>query len=80
MEGSGDGVDARQLDGAGLTLLAGELLSADQTVLAVVLGVVAAVALMAALLAFQRWRYGIFDGISHAETDRSRPGAMTVQV
>ena len=43
--------------GAGVTLLAGVLLGADQRGLALGLGVVAALAATAAFLALQRWRY-----------------------
>jgi hypothetical protein len=43
--------------GAGVTLLAGVLLGADQRGLALGLGVVAAVAVMALFLLYQRWRY-----------------------
>ncbi len=43
--------------GAGVTLLAGDLLGANQRILALGLGLVAAVAVMVAFLAYQRWRY-----------------------
>jgi hypothetical protein len=43
--------------GAGVTLLAGVLLGADGRGLALGLGVVAAVAVMALFLLYQRWRY-----------------------
>jgi hypothetical protein len=43
--------------GAGVTLLADSLFGGDQTRLAVGLGVAATVVLMAAFLAYQRWRY-----------------------
>jgi hypothetical protein len=46
--------------GAGVTLLAGELLSGDQPRLALGLGVAAAIALMVAFLVYQRWRYSTF--------------------
>jgi hypothetical protein len=44
--------------GAGVALLAGDLLGSDRTVLALVLGVVAAAAVMTAFLLYQNWRYG----------------------
>ena len=43
--------------GAGVTLLAGELLGPAQTRLALGFGVAAAVALMGAFLVYQRWRF-----------------------
>ena len=45
--------------GAGITLLASNLFVRDQTVFALLLGVATALVLMAAFLAFQRWRYRI---------------------
>jgi hypothetical protein len=45
--------------GAGVTLLAAELLGSDRMRLALGLGVAVAVALMAAFLAYQRWRFTI---------------------
>lgn len=46
--------------GGGVTLLAGALLGAGQQGLALGLGVAAAAVLMAAFLAYQRWRYSTF--------------------
>jgi hypothetical protein len=46
--------------GSGVTLLAGNLLGAGRTGLALALGVAAAVVLMVAFLAFQRWRFSMF--------------------
>jgi hypothetical protein len=43
--------------GTGFTLLASNLLVGDRTVLALSLGVATTLVLMAAFLAFQRWRY-----------------------
>ena len=45
--------------GAGVALLAGNLLVRDQTFFALLLGVGAALVLMAAFLVYQRWRYRI---------------------
>jgi hypothetical protein len=45
--------------GAGVTLLANNLLGRDQIFFALLLGVATALILMAAFLAFQRWRYRI---------------------
>ena len=45
------------LAGAGVTLLASNVLVGNQTVLALSLGAATALALMAAFLAFQAWRY-----------------------
>jgi hypothetical protein len=45
--------------GAGVTLLASNLLGRDQIFFALLLGVATALILMAAFLAFQRWRYRI---------------------
>ena len=47
--------------GAGVTLLAHALLGGTQTGLALLFGVLAAVALMAAFLAYERWRFSIID-------------------
>lgn len=47
--------------GAGVALLANELLDGDHTGLAVLLGVAVAAALVAAFLAFQQWRYRVFE-------------------
>ena len=43
--------------GAGVALLAGDRLGGDQIRLALTLGVLSAIILMAAFLAYQRWRY-----------------------
>ncbi|HZS09190.1 MAG TPA: hypothetical protein VFD58_30425 [Blastocatellia bacterium] len=60
--------------GAGVTLLAGDLLGGDRNSLALLLGVTAAVVLMAAFLAYQRWRYRISEPAEspegHWEADR----------
>lgn len=45
--------------GAGVTLLASNLLAGDHTILALSIGVAAALAIMAAFLAFQRWMYRV---------------------
>jgi hypothetical protein len=45
--------------GAGVALLAGNLLVHDQTFFALLLGVAAALVLMATFLVYQRWRYRI---------------------
>jgi hypothetical protein len=47
--------------GIGATLLAGELLAGDRTVLALSIGAATAVALMAVFVAYQRWRFSIFE-------------------
>jgi hypothetical protein len=47
--------------GAGVALLINELLDGGEIVLAVVAGVVVALALMAGFVVFQRWRYRVFD-------------------
>jgi hypothetical protein len=46
--------------GAAVTLLANNFVLRDQTVLALLLGVVTALALMVAFLFFQRWKYRAF--------------------
>jgi hypothetical protein len=46
--------------GAGVALLASDLLGGDQTGLALGLGVVAVAMLMAIFLAYQRWRYSTY--------------------
>jgi hypothetical protein len=60
--------------GAGLTLLASNFLFRDQIVFALLLGVASALALMAAFLAFQRWRYRVSGPVEaralRAETER----------
>jgi hypothetical protein len=50
--------------GAGVTLLTHGVLGNRALMTALVLGVVAAIAFFGAFLAFQRWRYGIFDEAS----------------
>jgi hypothetical protein len=45
--------------GAGFTLLASNLLVGDHTLFALSIGVAAALAIMAAFLAFQRWMYRV---------------------
>ena len=61
--------------GAGVALLAGNLLVRDQTVFALLLGVAAALVLMAAFLVYQRWRYRISSPVEARglgpETERS---------
>lgn len=47
--------------GLGVALLAGDLLVGGQIVLALLVGVAVAALLMAAFLAYRRWRYRIFD-------------------
>jgi hypothetical protein len=47
--------------GAGITLLARWLLGAHHTLLAVLLGVATIATLVAAFLAYQRWRFRIFE-------------------
>jgi hypothetical protein len=54
--------------GTGVTLLAGDLLAGKQTRLALSLGVGVAVVLMAAFLAYQRWRFSTFEPAAAAET------------
>lgn len=57
--------------GAGVALLARWLLGESHALLAVLLGVVAGLVLTAAFLAFQKWRFGMFETIPQAaETDR----------
>jgi hypothetical protein len=47
--------------GVGLALLAGDRLGADQTALAMLLGVGLAVALIVAFVAYERWRFRTFE-------------------
>jgi hypothetical protein len=47
--------------GAGLALLAANLLGRDQTLVAVLVGVAVALALMVGVVAYQRWRYGVIE-------------------
>jgi hypothetical protein len=73
--------------GTGVTLLANSLFGGAQIRLAVGLGVAAAVALMAAFLAYQRWRYRIGEATAPLEErqekqiggdcDGPRPPALT---
>jgi hypothetical protein len=62
--------------GVGVTLLAGELRADEQTVVALLLGVAAAVALMAVFVAYQRWRFRVFELAGpheeHQETDHRK--------
>jgi hypothetical protein len=53
--------------GVGVALLAGDLLGADQTVWAMSLGVALAVALIAAFVAYERWRFRIFEHTAPSE-------------
>jgi hypothetical protein len=57
--------------GAAISLLASNLLGLEHTVFALLLGVATALVLMAAFLAFQRWRYRIS---APAEAHEVRPG------
>jgi hypothetical protein len=59
--------------GAGVALLARWLLGDGHALLAVLLGVVAGLTLTAAFLAFQRWRFGMFETIPQA-TGMDRKG------
>lgn len=54
------------LAGAGIALLARWLLGDGHTPLAVLLGVIAGLALTTAFLAFQKWRFGMFETIPQA--------------
>lgn len=66
------------LAGAGVTLLIAHFVD-DQTALALLLGVATAVALMAAFLAYQRWRFRVFDGVERRlEVDRRTGRAADV--
>jgi hypothetical protein len=47
--------------GAGVALLAANLLGRDQTLVAVLVGVAVALALMVGVVAYQRWRYGVIE-------------------
>lgn len=47
--------------GVGVALLAGDRLGADQSALAISLGVALAVALIVAFVAYERWRFRIFE-------------------
>ena len=49
--------------GAGIALLARWILGAQRTFIAVLLGVGAAAALMAAFLAYQKWRFTMFEPV-----------------
>lgn len=59
--------------GAGIALLARWLLGPQRTLLAVLLGVASAVVLMAAYLAFQRWRFSMFEPAPAPVTTTDRP-------
>jgi hypothetical protein len=47
--------------GTGVAILAGDVLTSYRTVLAVTLGVIVALILIAASLAYERWRFSVFD-------------------
>jgi hypothetical protein len=49
--------------GVGVALLAGDFLGQGRIVLASLVGVIVAGLMMAAFLAYQRWRYRIFDTV-----------------
>jgi Na+-driven multidrug efflux pump len=53
--------------GVGAAFLAGDLLGSDQTALAMSLGVALAVALIIAFVAYERWRFRIFDRAEPSE-------------
>ena len=53
--------------GVGVALLSGDLLGADLTVWAISLGVALAVALNVAFVAYERWRFRIFERIGPGE-------------
>jgi hypothetical protein len=55
------------LAGVGVALLAGDRLGANQIVLAMSLGAALAVALIAAFVAYERWRFRIFDRADPSE-------------
>ena len=56
--------------GAGVTLLANYLLSGGRLLLAVLLGVAAAVVFMAAFLVYQRWRFSVFGDLESGSGSR----------
>ena len=56
--------------GAGVTLLAADRLGAGRTGLALAFGAATAVILMAAFLAFQRWRFGMYAPAASPEEGR----------
>jgi membrane protein YdbS with pleckstrin-like domain len=47
--------------GAGIALLVANLLGRNQTLVAVLVGVAVTLAVMAGVVAYQRWRYGIIE-------------------
>jgi hypothetical protein len=53
--------------GVGVALLAGDRLGADRTALVMSLGVLFAVALIAAFVAYERWRFRIFERAEQGE-------------
>lgn len=59
------------LAGAGVTLLAHGLLDREHKWLALPIGIASAVLLTLAFLAFQRWRFSMFDGVE-AQSGKSR--------
>ena len=59
--------------GAGVALLARSLLGPDRTLLAVLIGVAGAGALMAVFLAFQKWRFSMFEPPPGSATRIDRP-------
>ena len=56
--------------GAGITMLADNLLGGERMTLAVVFGIASVLALMAAFLVYQRWRFRAFELI---ESRAARP-------
>jgi hypothetical protein len=63
--------------GAGVALLFRWFLGSGHTLLAVLLGVAAALILTAAFLAFQKWRFGMFEWISPPAGGRNGPKRQT---
>jgi hypothetical protein len=53
--------------GTGVAILAGDVLTNHRTVLAVTLGAVVALILIAAFLAYERWRFSLFDILTSEE-------------
>jgi membrane protein YdbS with pleckstrin-like domain len=47
--------------GAGIALLVTSLLGRDQTLVAVLVGVAVTLAVMAGVVAYQRWRYAVIE-------------------
>lgn len=60
--------------GAGIALLARWLLGADRTLLAVLLGAAGAAVLTAAFLAYQKWRFRMFEPLAPAGHRREADG------